>query len=243
MKYLALSTLSLAISSLSVQAEEFRQHDSHTHGAIEFNIAQDGEELLIEILAPAADVIGFEHAPRNEQEKAALQKALTSLEDPSTVLTFAQAGQCSLEHKSVKHSLDKHDEHHGEHDHDKHDEHHDEHDHDKHDEHHGEHDHDKHDEHHDEHDHDKHDGHNDEHDHDKHDEHHDEHDHDKHEKSTHSAFTIEYHFECKSIKNVDEAQAVWFKSYPSTQKITVNIFTDNVQTSKTLTAKENRFAL
>ena len=125
--------VALATSSLAYAEEGFRQHGAHVHGQIEFNIAQDGNELLVEITAPGADVVGFEHAPTNDAEKQQLKDAVAKLSHADNVFTLTSAAGCKVEHQSVTHTLgaDKHD-HEEHHDHDKHD-HEEHHDHDKHD--------------------------------------------------------------------------------------------------------------
>lgn len=133
--------VALATSSLAYAEEGFRQHGAHVHGQVEFNIAQDGKELLIEITAPGADVVGFEHAPTNDAEKQQLKDAVAKLSHADHVFTLTSEAGCKVEHQSVTHTLgdSEHDQHDHEehHDHDKHD--HDKHDHDEH------HDHDNHD--------------------------------------------------------------------------------------------------
>jgi hypothetical protein len=216
--------VSLAISSFAHAEEGFRQHGAHVHGHVELNIAQDGKELLMEISAPGADVVGFELAPKTNKQKHQLKSAITILKDANNIFTFPTSAGCVVTDKSVTHTLEggnDHDHHDG-HDHneDKHDEH-DEHDHgkDKHDEH--DHNKDKHDEHHDDHDHDK----------DKHDEHHDDHDHgkDKHDDhahhdkhSGHGEFNIEYSFTCSNINALKSIETQWFKHFSNTKSMTVN---------------------
>lgn len=136
--------VALATSSLAYAEEGFRQHGAHVHGQVEFNIAQDGNELLVEITAPGADVVGFEHAPTNDAEKQQLKDAVAKLSHADHVFTLTSEAGCKVEHQSVTHTLgaDKHD-HDEHHDHDKHD-HEEHHDHDKHD-HDEHHDHDNHD--------------------------------------------------------------------------------------------------
>ena len=114
--------VALATSSLAYAEEGFRQHGAHVHGQIEFNIAQDGNELLVEITAPGADVVGFEHAPTNDAEKQQLKDAVAKLSHADNVFTLTSAAGCKVEHQSVTHTLgaDKHD-HEDHHDHDKHD--------------------------------------------------------------------------------------------------------------------------
>ena len=211
-------SISLAISSFAYAEEGFRQHSAHVHGHVELNIAQDGKELLMEISAPGADVVGFEHAPKTSEQKHQLENAITTLKDVNNLFTFPASAGCVALNQSVAHTLEGGDDH-DKHDHDEH-KHNDEHDHDKHDhdahKHHDEHDHDKHDhdehKHHDEHDHDKHD-------HDEH-KHHDEHDHDEH--SGHGEFNIEYSYTCSNISALKNIETQWFKHFSNTKSITVN---------------------
>ncbi|MEH0743067.1 DUF2796 domain-containing protein [Vibrio cholerae] len=235
--------MTLAFSTTTFAEETFRQHDAHVHGQVEFNIAQDGKELLIEITAPGADVVGFEHAPNTDEQKETLSRAVTTLNDASTIFTLASQANCRLEHRSVSHTLGEegHDDHghdshdHDSHDHDKHD--HDSHDHDSHD--HDKHDHDSHD--HESHDHDKHD--HDSHDHDSHD--HDKHDHDSHDHESHGGhgeFTIEYHYECDNIQALSNIDTQWFNHFPSTEAISVNLLTDQTQAALKLGQGQTRIA-
>jgi ABC-type Zn2+ transport system substrate-binding protein/surface adhesin len=113
------------------------------HGHVEFNIAQDGKDLLVEITAPGADVVGFEHAPENEQQEQALKQAIATLEDSNTLFAINAQANCDIEEAYVNHNLsnphEDHD-HSGHEHHDHHNEHHDEHEHhDGHDAHHEEH--------------------------------------------------------------------------------------------------------
>ncbi|OIQ24694.1 DUF2796 domain-containing protein [uncultured Vibrio sp.] len=201
-------SIGLLLSFPTLAENTFRQHDAHVHGHVEFNIAQDGDELLIEVTAPGADVVGFEHAPQNDQQKEALASAIKTLEDTNNIFTLNASANCHVEFKSVTHTLGsgEHDDHHN-HDHDKHD--HDSHDHDKHD-------HDKHD--HDSHDHDDHD------------------DHEGHDHSGgHGEFTVEYHFHCDDINKLQSISADWFSHFEGTESISVNLLTDKAQSATKLT--------
>lgn len=196
--------VALATSSLAYAEEGFRQHGAHVHGQVEFNIAQDGNELLVEITAPGADVVGFEHAPTNDAEKQQLKDAVAKLSHADHVFTLTSEAGCKVEHQSVTHTLgaDKHD-HDEHHDHDKHD----------HEEHHD----------HDKHDHDKHD----------HDEHHDHDNHD-HESGSHGEFTVEYHYQCDNVSAISNIETSWFSQFPSTESIKVNLLTDTKQAAMEL---------
>ncbi|EJG1708306.1 DUF2796 domain-containing protein [Vibrio parahaemolyticus] len=124
--------IGLSLSTVAT-AEEYRQHSAHVHGHVEFNIAQDGSDLLLEITAPGADVVGFEHAPENAEQEKTLQHAVATLEDSNALFAINPQAQCEIEEVHVEHSLGGQHEEHEHHDHDGHD--HDEHahhDHDKH---------------------------------------------------------------------------------------------------------------
>jgi len=251
--------ITLAVSSFAQAEEGFRQHSAHVHGVVEFNIAQDANELLMEITAPGADVVGFEHAPQTDEQKHQLEAAVAQLKDANSIFTLAVSAGCKVEHKSVTHTLgedshkghDHHDdhEHHDEHKgHDHHDdhEHHDEHKgHDHHDdhEHHGEH---KGHDHHDDHEHhDEHKGHDHHDDHEHHDEHkgHDHHDDHEGHSSSHGEFTVEYHFECSDIAKLDEINTNWFSHFPNTESIKVNVLTDTKQAAMQLSKGESKISL
>ncbi|WP_281545534.1 DUF2796 domain-containing protein [Grimontia sp. SpTr1] len=219
----ALSAIALGVSSAATaENKEFRQHDAHQHGVVEWHIAQDGDELLAEITAPGSDVVGFEHAPENAEQKAAIEKAVAALAKPGALFAINSKAGCELEAQQVTHTLgeeehgDHHDhDHEGHHDHDEHA--HDDHDHDKHDDH---------DDHHG-HDHDKHDDHS----HDKHEEHkgHDDHDHDhdhEHGKAQHGEFSAQYTFHCKSPAELKSITTDWFTAFGNTEKISVQAVTD-----------------
>ncbi|MBW3697442.1 DUF2796 domain-containing protein [Vibrio sp. T187] len=245
MKHSSIAMLvSLALSAPVIAEDSYRSHDAHVHGHVEVNIAQDGNELLLEVTAPGSDVVGFEYAPKTEQEKTAIQQATTLLNQPEVMFQFASKAQCELTFKSVTNTLSKDDDHEGhdhsgehKHDHDEH-EHHDDregHDHDEHEHHddHEGHDHDKH-EHHDDHkghDHDEH----------KHHDDHEGHDHDEHEHSGHGEFTVEYHYNCSSIEDLNSVDTEWFAKFTDTESITVNLLTDKVQTQQKLTAENSGF--
>ncbi|WP_434527737.1 zinc uptake protein ZrgA [Vibrio sp. K4] len=226
--------LSLAATA---NAEEYRQHEAHVHGHVEFNIAQDGKDLLIEITSPGADVVGFEHAPENAEQEQALKQAIAALKDTDKLFAINQQAKCVIDDVHVSHTLGQdshegHDHHdHEGHDHDKHD--HEGHDHDKHD-----HDHDHEHKGHDEHAHDNHEGHEG---HEGH-EHHDHEGHD-HEHGGHGEFTVEYRYHCDSVADLNSIDTTWFKQFPATESISANLFTDTTQSATTLNKGNTKIAI
>lgn len=53
----------------------FEQHHAHEHGKITLNLVVDRDTLVVELDAPAANVIGFEHEPRNDTERNSVLSA------------------------------------------------------------------------------------------------------------------------------------------------------------------------
>ncbi|MFS1937085.1 zinc uptake protein ZrgA [Vibrio splendidus] len=221
--------IGMTVSTNVLANEEFRSHEAHVHGKVEVNIAQDGQELLVEVTAPGADVVGFEHAPETAEQKKVIEQAIAQLNKPEELFGFTNAS-CTLKFKSVTNTLeDEHDDHEG-HDHA-------EHGHDDHKGHdHAEHDHDDHEGHdHAEHDHDDHEGHD-----------HAEHDHDDHEGHGHSEgghgeFTVEYHYQCSDIEKLDTVNTQWFSKFSNTKSMTVNLLTDSAQIQEVLNADRISF--
>ncbi|WP_373959037.1 DUF2796 domain-containing protein [Vibrio gigantis] len=216
--------IGMTVSTTALANEEFRSHGAHVHGQVEVNIAQDGQELLVEVTAPGADVVGFEHAPETAEQKKMFEQAIAQLNKPDELFSFNNAN-CTLKFKSVSNTLeDDHDEHEG-HNHAEHDHH----DHEGHD--HAEHDHDDHKGHdHAEHDHDDHEG-------------HDHHAHEGHDNSEggHGEFTVEYHYQCSDVAKLDTVSTQWFSKFSNTEKMTVNLLTDTAQVQEVLNAERISF--
>lgn len=67
----------------------------HTHGLGVLQIGIDGPALAVSFTAPAHDLVGFEHAPRNAVEAKALDEALTRLRRPDAVIATPPSAQCA----------------------------------------------------------------------------------------------------------------------------------------------------
>ncbi|WP_146449200.1 zinc uptake protein ZrgA [Vibrio kanaloae] len=216
--------IGMTVSTNVLANEEFRSHEAHVHGQVEVNIAQDGQELLVEVTAPGADVVGFEHAPETTEQKKVFEQAIAQLNKPDELFSFNNAS-CTLKFKSVTNTLEgEHDEHEG-HDHA-------EHEHDDHKDHdHAEHDHNDHAEH----DHDNHKGH------DHAEQEHDDHEGHDHSEGGHGEFTVEYHYQCSDIEKLDTVNTQWFSKFSNTKSMTVNLLTDSAQIQEVLNADRISF--
>ncbi len=92
---------------------EKRQHDAHVHGIAALNLALEGQEVHIEFDSPAANLVGFEHAPSSEADHAALDKAVATLKDGDRLFRFNAEARCRMEKADVTSALldEEHDEH------------------------------------------------------------------------------------------------------------------------------------
>lgn len=119
-KSLGAFTVVLATMSGPVMAEQ-RQHDAHEHGHAILNAAQDGNEVEVSIEVPAMDMVGFEHQPENEQQKALIEKIEAALLKGGDVISFAKTAECHLEKAKVESALlSDHDDHEGHEGHEEH---------------------------------------------------------------------------------------------------------------------------
>lgn len=204
------------------------EEKAHVHGQGQLNLAIDGKELEIELIAPGADIVGFEHDAKSDDDKAAVQAAVAKLKDVAVVLGIPDAAKCTLEEAEIESALledQDHDDHaHKDEDGHKHDDH-DDHAHKDDDGH-------KHD------DHDDH-AHKDEHD---HGDHKDEHAHEE-EGEQHAEFHAHYHFDCGAPSELTHLDLGYFKQFPNAAELDVQAITASGQISVELTAEKARLDL
>ena len=67
---------------------ETRELDAHEHGHGAFNIAFEGDKVLMELEAPGADIVGFEHAATSAEDRAAVDAAIADLAKPLQLFAF-----------------------------------------------------------------------------------------------------------------------------------------------------------
>lgn len=77
-----------------------RQHDAHVHGVAALNVAVDADTLLVELDTPAANIVGFEHPPRDEAERAAIAEARATMADGAALFMPNSSAECvQMSHK------------------------------------------------------------------------------------------------------------------------------------------------
>ena len=106
----------LAGVAFAASEGEHREHEAHEHGRGMLDIVAEGEELVVEFRIPAANVVGFEHAPRDDAEHEAVRKAAETFRNPASVLVLPAEAECEIEEAEagiVGMGAEDHDEEHG----------------------------------------------------------------------------------------------------------------------------------
>ena len=191
--------LMLAVLAVPATAETTRQLDSHEHGVGELNIALEGSTVAMELHAPGADIVGFEHAAESAEDRAAIDAAVATLARPLELFVLPEGAACSVVEARAK--LESEEEHEA---HDDHDE---DHDHD-----HG----------------DDHDDHADKHDHDDHDDHaeaHDDHDDHHADEAGHTEFNAEYTLTCGNPGALSQITFAYFEAFENARELEIQIVT------------------
>lgn len=67
---------------------------AHVHGAARLEVAVEGAELHIRLESPLDNLLGFEHAPRTDQERAAVAALRKALADPARLFAPTAAAAC-----------------------------------------------------------------------------------------------------------------------------------------------------
>jgi hypothetical protein len=89
-------TIYVAGMTNAVHAEEYRQHGTHEHGVAQMNLTIDDKDLHIEVISPAANVVGFEHQPQTPEQEAAVNKAIETLQDGTSLFGLTSKAACRL---------------------------------------------------------------------------------------------------------------------------------------------------
>lgn len=88
-------------TALSASAQQ-RDLDAHEHGVGQLNIAIEKSIILMELEAPGADIVGFEHPAKSDQDKKAIEDALAVLSKPMDLFKFTDEAQCTVSSASVE---------------------------------------------------------------------------------------------------------------------------------------------
>ena len=108
---IAASLVSLCVAQALAEGEK-RELGAHEHGHSVLNIAIEGDRVEMEMIAPGADIVGFEHVAESEKDKAVVEQAEARLGEPLSLFAFSADAGCSVESASVEiEGEEHHDEH------------------------------------------------------------------------------------------------------------------------------------
>jgi hypothetical protein len=102
-KSTALCLLLIAAPALASDAHKHHHghsHAAHVHGVAQLEVVVEGAELHLRLESPLESLLGFERAPRNDKERAAVAEMRKKLADAGKLFTPTSAAQCTL--KSVQ---------------------------------------------------------------------------------------------------------------------------------------------
>ena len=111
----ALASVLLAYTALAASDDERREHEAHEHGHGTLDIVVEGEELVIELRIPAVNVVGFEHAPKDDAEREAVRQALVPFGDATSLFVLSAEADCEVEEAEAAISSMGHEDEHEEH--------------------------------------------------------------------------------------------------------------------------------
>lgn len=96
----------LALIALLLSAPAYAQHDhgsehgghrhAHVHGAAKLEVAVDGADIQLHLESPLEGVLGFEHAPANDKERAAVAQMRKTLANGGALFAPTTAAQCKF---------------------------------------------------------------------------------------------------------------------------------------------------
>ncbi len=81
--------------------EEASSLGAHEHGAARLNAALDGKRLELELISPAMNLLGFEHAPANAADEAKIASVRSQLEQPQALFGLPAAAGCSVSEQQL----------------------------------------------------------------------------------------------------------------------------------------------
>lgn len=99
--FLALPFALLPLAMAQAQPHDDHDHDhahgtlaAHEHGAAKLDVVLDGNTLELALDSPAMNLVGFEHAPGSDADKAKVAATRQQLEQPLQLFALAQAAGC-----------------------------------------------------------------------------------------------------------------------------------------------------
>ena len=68
---------------------------AHVHGVASLQVAIDGDRLVLDFSSPLDNLVGFEHAPRNDKQKAAVRRMAERLHKAELMFVPTAEARCA----------------------------------------------------------------------------------------------------------------------------------------------------
>ena len=88
-----LASAALVAAPFALQAQS---QPAHVHGQIKLDVVVDGPTVVVTMESPLDNFVGFERAPRNDDEKKTVDEAVAKLRAADTLFAIDPAGNCKL---------------------------------------------------------------------------------------------------------------------------------------------------
>ena len=88
------SNFRLLCFCLMAAAAEALAHGPHVHGTAELHVAVEDNRVDLELHSPLDNLIGFEHAPRTDSQRAAVKAMTAKLNKPEMLFRMPKAASC-----------------------------------------------------------------------------------------------------------------------------------------------------
>lgn len=106
-----LLALPFALLPLAVaQAHDDHDHEhgtlpAHEHGVARLNVGLDGNTLELALESPAMNLVGFEHMPGSDADKAKIEAVRKQLEQPLKLFGLASSAGCKEDQQELESPL------------------------------------------------------------------------------------------------------------------------------------------
>ncbi|MGZ0705298.1 DUF2796 domain-containing protein [Pseudomonas sp. L5B5] len=107
---LPFALLPLAVTQAAQAHDHEHEHEhaslgAHEHGVARLNAVLDGQALELELQSPAMNLVGFEHAPGTDADKAKVAAARKQLEQPLVLFNLPRAAACVVAKQELESPL------------------------------------------------------------------------------------------------------------------------------------------
>lgn len=82
---------------LFFSATTYAQHKAHVHGIANMDVVVEGNTLSVDFHSPLANLVHFEHAPKTDEERAAVKNMVTALRNANAMFVVPEAAQCAIQ--------------------------------------------------------------------------------------------------------------------------------------------------